>query len=104
MPKMSFGTGHHQTTWLASRALFDLDLKNKNMLDMGTGTGILAILAEKLGAASIFAPDIDTWSFENAKKIVLQTLVPKLKLHLAALSFLQEKIFTLSWLISTRMC
>jgi len=58
-PQMSFGTGHHQTTWLASKRLFELDLKGKHILDMGTGTGILAILAEKLGAASIFAPDID---------------------------------------------
>ena len=66
MPKMSFGTGHHQTTWLVSRALFDLDLKNKAVLDMGTGTGILAILAEKLGASSVFAPDIDEWSYLNS--------------------------------------
>jgi ribosomal protein L11 methyltransferase len=66
MPKMSFGTGHHQTTWLVSKALFDLDLKGKDVLDMGTGTGILAILAEKLGASSVFAPDIDEWSYLNA--------------------------------------
>ena len=65
-PKMSFGTGHHQTTWLMSKQLFHLGLKNKDVLDMGTGTGILAILAEKLGARSVFAPDIDQWSFENA--------------------------------------
>ncbi|MBI3134416.1 MAG: 50S ribosomal protein L11 methyltransferase [Bacteroidetes bacterium] len=66
MPKMSFGTGHHQTTWLVSQALFELRLTGKNILDMGTGTGILAILAEKLGAASVFAPDIDEWSYLNA--------------------------------------
>jgi ribosomal protein L11 methyltransferase len=65
-PKMSFGTGHHQTTWMMSRQLFDLDLAGKHVLDMGTGTGVLAILAEKLGAAYIFAPDIDQWSYENA--------------------------------------
>jgi len=67
-PQMSFGTGHHQTTWLASKRLFELDLKGKHILDMGTGTGILAILAEKLGAASIFAPDIDEWSYQNAQE------------------------------------
>ncbi len=66
MPKMSFGTGHHQTTWLMSKALFDLNLQQKDILDMGTGTGILAILAEKLGAASVYAPDIDEWSYLNA--------------------------------------
>ncbi len=65
-PKMSFGTGHHQTTWLISKRLFDLDIKEKNVLDMGTGTGVLAILAEKLGAKSVYAPDIDIWSYENA--------------------------------------
>lgn len=65
-PQMSFGTGHHQTTWLASKRLFDLDLKGKRVLDMGTGTGILAILAEKLGAATVYAPDIDEWSYRNA--------------------------------------
>lgn len=68
MPKMSFGTGHHQTTWLMSRAIFELDVKDKLVLDMGTGTGILAIIAEKRGAAKIFAPDIDQWSFENAQE------------------------------------
>ena len=70
-PQMSFGTGHHQTTWLASKRLFDsttlgFDLVGKSVLDMGTGTGILAILAEKLGAKNIFAPDIDEWSYKNA--------------------------------------
>lgn len=65
-PKMSFGTGHHQTTWLISRRLFDLKLTEQSVLDMGTGTGVLAILAEKLGASKVFAPDIDQWSYENA--------------------------------------
>ncbi|HIP36162.1 MAG TPA: 50S ribosomal protein L11 methyltransferase [Crocinitomix sp.] len=65
-PQMSFGTGHHQTTWLASKKMFELDLKNKDVLDMGTGTGVLAILAEKLGAKYVFAPDIDEWSYKNA--------------------------------------
>ncbi len=68
MPKMSFGTGHHDTTWLMCKQLFDLDLKNKSVLDMGTGTGILAILAKKLGAAPIVGIDIDEWSAENAKE------------------------------------
>ena len=69
-PQMSFGTGHHQTTWLASKRLFDLDLKGKRVLDMGTGTGILAVLAEKLGAESIYGPDIDEWSYRNAQENV----------------------------------
>ncbi len=66
MPKMSFGTGHHDTTWLMCRNLLDLDVKNKTLFDMGTGTGVLAILAKKLGAATIVGNDIDDWSVENA--------------------------------------
>lgn len=64
-PKMSFGTGHHQTTRLVSRLILDLDLENKKVLDMGTGTGVLAILAEKRGASSITAIDNFEWAVEN---------------------------------------
>lgn len=65
MPKMSFGTGHHDTTWLMCKQLFDIDLKQKTVLDMGCGTGVLAILAKKLGAAKVIGIDIDEWSVEN---------------------------------------
>lgn len=65
-PKMSFGTGHHQTTRLVSKQLFELDVNNKTVLDMGCGTGILAILAEFLGAKKILGIDIDEWSVENS--------------------------------------
>lgn len=66
MPKMSFGTGHHQTTRLVCKAMFETDFKNKRVLDMGCGTGILAILASFLGANDILAIDIDEWSVENS--------------------------------------
>jgi ribosomal protein L11 methyltransferase len=66
MPKMSFGTGHHQTTRLMCKELFAIDLKNKRVLDMGCGTGILAILAKLLGAGEVIGIDIDEWSVENA--------------------------------------
>ena len=65
-PQMSFGTGHHQTTWLMSKALFELDNIPAKVLDMGTGTGVLAIIAENLGAKSILAIDIEDWSVVNA--------------------------------------
>ncbi len=65
-PKMSFGTGHHATTFLMMQAMRDLQLQGKTVLDFGTGTGILAILAEKLGAESILAIDNDDWCIENA--------------------------------------
>jgi ribosomal protein L11 methyltransferase len=64
-PKMSFGTGHHQTTRLMSRALFDLIYIPNRVLDMGCGTGVLAILAEKLGAKDILAVDVEQWAYEN---------------------------------------
>ncbi|MEN9699772.1 MAG: hypothetical protein RLZZ301_970 [Bacteroidota bacterium] len=64
-PKMSFGTGHHQTTHLICKTMFDLSLTGKTILDMGSGTGVLAILAEQLGAASVVAIDIEEWSAEN---------------------------------------
>ena len=65
-PQMSFGTGHHQTTYLLSKVLLDLDLKDKTILDVGTGTGILGILASKKGAKSIIGTDIETGACENA--------------------------------------
>jgi ribosomal protein L11 methyltransferase len=65
-PKMSFGTGHHATTWMMIRAMEHLDLQGQRVLDFGTGTGVLAILAERLGAREVLAVDHDDWSIENA--------------------------------------
>ena len=64
-PKMSFGTGHHETTHLMIQELLDMDLKDKSVLDMGCGTGVLAILTELKGASRVLAIDIDDWAFEN---------------------------------------
>jgi ribosomal protein L11 methyltransferase len=65
-PKMSFGTGHHATTYMMVEQMRELDFKDKTVLDFGTGTGILSILAEKRGAAKIMALDNDDWSITNA--------------------------------------
>lgn len=65
-PKMSFGTGHHATTQLVMLKMKDIDFKGKKVFDFGTGTGVLAILAEMLGAASVLGIDNDEWSVENA--------------------------------------
>ena len=65
-PKMSFGTGHHETTHMMIQHLLALDLENKKVLDMGCGTGILAIFAEKKGAQPIDAIDIDNWCYQNS--------------------------------------
>jgi ribosomal protein L11 methyltransferase len=67
-PQMSFGTGHHQTTWMMTKALFELDEMPDQVLDMGTGTGVLAIVAENLGAKRILAIDIEEWSAQNARE------------------------------------
>ncbi len=65
-PKMSFGTGHHETTYMMAETLMELELKNKTVLDMGCGTAVLSILAEKLGASKITAIDNDDWAIENS--------------------------------------
>lgn len=65
-PKMSFGTGHHETTHMMVQHLLQLDLEDKKVLDMGCGTGILAIFAEMKGAKPIDAIDIDAWCYENS--------------------------------------
>lgn len=68
MPKMSFGTGHHQTTRQMCAMMFSFDFAGTRVLDMGCGTGVLAILAHKLGAKDILAIDIDDWSVTNTKE------------------------------------
>jgi ribosomal protein L11 methyltransferase len=92
-PQMSFGTGHHQTTWLASKKLFNLDVKGKRILDMGTGTGVLAIIAEKLGAEYVFAPDIDEWSFNNANENSTLNECSKIEVALGGDELLDGKEF-----------
>ncbi len=67
-PKMSFGTGHHATTYMMMQQMKEIDFTGKRVLDFGTGTGVLAILAEKLGASYVKAIDNDDWSIENAKE------------------------------------
>ena len=64
-PKMSFGTGHHETTQLMVLLLLETDCHQKSIVDMGTGTGVLAILSEKKGATNILAIDNDPWCIEN---------------------------------------
>ena len=68
---MSFGTGHHQTTFLMCEAILRLDLVGKKVLDMGTGTGVLAILSEKKGSKDITAIDIEEWSIENCEENIV---------------------------------
>lgn len=67
-PKMSFGTGHHETTWLVMNEQLSLPHTSRAVLDVGCGTGILAILARKLGAAELLAFDIEEWAVENTRE------------------------------------
>lgn len=69
-PKMSFGTGHHETTFMMLQHILEHDFKGKSVLDMGSGTGVLAILAAMKGAVTIDAVDIDNWCYLNAKENV----------------------------------
>ena len=67
-PKMAFGTGHHATTYLMISQMMKMELAGKSVLDLGCGTGILAIAAMKLGAGIVWATDINEWSIENSKE------------------------------------
>jgi ribosomal protein L11 methyltransferase len=67
-PKMSFGTGHHETTSMMMETLLELPLENKHVLDMGCGTGILGILAAMRGAAKVIGIDIDEWCTKNSEE------------------------------------
>ncbi len=64
-PQMSFGTGHHETTYLVLSMVLGMDLNQKSLLDMGSGTGVLAIAAKKLGARNVLAIDSEDWAYKN---------------------------------------
>jgi len=80
-PKMSFGTGHHQTTYMMLQHILDLDLKGTSVLDMGCGTGVLAILAVKKGAHTADAIDIEPWCFENTKENALLNVCKNIQVY-----------------------
>jgi ribosomal protein L11 methyltransferase len=82
-PKMSFGTGHHATTYMMIENMRTIDFTNKRVLDFGTGTGVLAILAKKLGADEILAIDNDKWSIDNARENIEKNNCEGIELLLA---------------------
>ncbi len=83
-PKMSFGTGHHATTYMMIQQMKDMDFTGKHVFDFGTGTGILAILAEKLGSEKIQAIDVDDWSIENARENINRNGCSKINVELSS--------------------
>ena len=90
-PKMSFGTGHHATTYMMIMFMNQVAHTGKSVLDFGTGTGLLAIFAEKLGAVSVIAIDNDDWSIENAAENILLNDCHRITLQKAdTLSFTEQ--------------
>lgn len=90
-PKMSFGTGHHETTHMMVQHLLALDLEGKKVLDMGCGTGILAIFAEMKGATPIDAIDIDAWCYENSIENVQRNNCNHISVYEGNSSLLENK-------------
>ncbi len=92
-PKMSFGTGHHATTHQMVEFVLDNEFKGLRVLDMGCGTGILAILAAMKGASHVLAIDIDDWAFENAEENVARNAPGKVLVALGDASLLGSENF-----------
>ncbi|MGG6231044.1 50S ribosomal protein L11 methyltransferase [Tenacibaculum sp. SDUM215027] len=90
-PKMSFGTGHHETTHMMVQHLINLDVTDKKVLDMGCGTGILAIFAEMKGAQPIDAIDIDAWCYENSLENVERNNCKHISVYEGEASLLEGK-------------
>jgi ribosomal protein L11 methyltransferase len=84
-PKMSFGTGHHETTSQMLALQLEINHQHKKVLDVGTGTGILAIFASKLGAKQINAFDIDEWSVENTLENIELNACPNISVRLGTI-------------------
>jgi len=92
-PKMSFGTGHHETTYLMIKTMLELDFKNKTVLDMGCGTGVLAILAKLKGAKTVTAIDIDEWAYKNTLENVEKNNCTDINVFQGDASLLKNKNF-----------
>lgn len=92
-PKMSFGTGHHPTTTLMLETLLDFSgqMKGKRVLDMGCGTGILSILAAKLGASTVTGIDIDEWSYRNARENIENNRLQNIQIKIGNAGLLEKE-------------
>ena len=90
-PKMSFGTGHHETTFMMLQFILENDFKEKSVIDMGCGTAVLAILSEMKGAAKIDAVDIDEWCYENSIENIERNLCKNILVYQGDASFFKEK-------------
>jgi ribosomal protein L11 methyltransferase len=82
---MSFGTAHHETTSQMIQLMLEMDFHEKKVLDMGCGTGILAILASKLGASDVLAIDNDSWAYNNSVENAERNQVPEIRVKLGGI-------------------
>ena len=94
-PRMSFGTGHHQTTYMMVTHVLDTDCAGKDVCDMGCGTGVLAIAAAKKGAKNVLAADIDEWAYGNALDNVAANSCPQIRVVQGGAEVLGSKTFDL---------
>lgn len=92
-PKMSFGTGHHETTYMMLQFILENNWTNKKVLDMGCGTAVLAILAEMKGAAPIGAIDIDPWCYTNALENIERNNCQQITVYEGDASLLKDKTY-----------
>lgn len=92
-PQMAFGTGHHQTTSMMLKAILDTDFSGKQVLDMGCGTAVLAILARMRGAAHVTAIDIDDWCVRNAQENIQLNNIDGIEVLLGDAELLKDKHF-----------
>jgi len=96
-PKMSFGTGHHETTYMMLEHILNQDLKGQHVLDMGSGTGVLAILAAMKGATKIDAIDIDHWCYLNAKENIIRNNCAHINVLEGDVSLLENQRYSFNY-------
>ncbi len=94
-PKMSFGTGHHETTHMMLEFLLDMDVEGRTVLDMGCGTAVLAILAGMKGATEIDAIDIDPWSYLNAEENATRNGQERIRIYQGDATAIPQKEYDL---------
>jgi ribosomal protein L11 methyltransferase len=92
-PKMSFGTGHHETTFLMLKTILEQNFKDKNVLDMGCGTGVLGILASFKGAKDVTAIDFDEWAYNNTVENIKKNNCSNINVFMGDASLLNEQQF-----------
>lgn len=90
-PKMSFGTGHHETTYMMLQHILENDFQNKSVLDMGCGTAVLAMLTEMRGAKNVDAIDIDEWCYENSRENIEKNNCHNISVFLGGAELLENR-------------